>query len=227
MAKFSRLTVNNVMKQTGMVPVFYHQDVNVCKDVLKACYDGGARVFEFTNRGDFAQEVFAELIKWSNKNLPEMILGVGSIVEPGTASLYIQLGANFVVSPVLNHEVAKTCNRRKIAYSPGCGSLSEISQAEEYGVEIVKIFPGMQVGGPAFVQAVLGPMPWTCIMPTGGVEPEEDNLKKWFEAGVTCVGMGSRLMVKKDDGSFDLDAITALSKQALATIAKYKKSLLK
>jgi len=212
------------MKATGMVPVFYHSNIETCKQVLKACYDGGARVFEFTNRGDFAHEVFGELMKWSNKELPEMILGVGSIIEPGAASLYIQLGANFIVSPALNAEVAKVCNRRKIAYSPGCGSLSEISYAEELGVEIVKIFPGMQVGGPEFVKAVLGPMPWTSIMPTGGVEPEEDNLKKWFEAGVTCVGMGSRLMVKDAAGKFDLAAIQKLTKEALATISKYKKS---
>lgn len=226
MARFSRLTVCNTMKATGMVPVFYHADVALCKNILKACYEGGARVFEFTNRGDFAHEVFGELMKWCNKELPEMILGVGSVIDPGTASLYIQLGTNFIVSPALNVEVAKLCNRRKIAFSPGCGSLTEISQAEEYGVEIVKIFPGMQVGGPEFVKAVLGPMPWTSIMPTGGVEPEEDNLKKWFEAGVTCVGMGSRLMVKDAGGKFDLDAIKNLTAQALKTISKYKKSTL-
>jgi 2-dehydro-3-deoxyphosphogluconate aldolase / (4S)-4-hydroxy-2-oxoglutarate aldolase len=226
MARFSRLTVYHTMKATGMVPVFYHSDISICQDVLKACYDGGARVFEFTNRGDFAHEVFGELVKWSAKELKEMILGVGSIVDAGTASIYVQLGTNFVVGPVLNADVAKVCNRRKVAYSPGCGSLSEISQAEEYGVEIVKIFPGMQVGGPDFVKAVLGPMPWTNIMPTGGVEPEEENLKKWFEAGVTCVGMGSRLMVKDSNGRFDLQGIQKLTADAIKTIAKYKKSTL-
>ncbi len=223
MSKFSRIQVYNAMKETGMVPVFYHSDVEVCKGVLKACYEGGARVFEFTNRGDFAHEVFGQLIKWSQKELPQMILGVGSITEPATAALYIQLGANFIVSPVLNPEMIKICNRRKVAVSPGCGSLSEISLAEELGVEVVKIFPGMQVGGPEFVKAVLGPMPWTSIMPTGGVEPEEENLKKWVQAGVTCVGMGSKLMVKKDDGSFDLAAIESKSREAIAIIAKYRK----
>ena len=185
MAKFSRIQVYNAMRETGMVPVFYHKDIEVCKAVLKACYDGGAQVFEFTNRGDFAHEVFAELNKWAIKELPKMILGVGSITEPATAAFYIQLGANFIVSPVFNPEMVKLCNRRKIAVSPGCGSLTEISAAEELGVEVVKIFPGMQVGGPEFVKAVLGPMPWTSIMPTGGVEPEEENLKKWVEAGGT------------------------------------------
>lgn len=214
------------MKETGMVPVFYHSDLQVCKDVLKACYEGGARVFEFTNRGDFAHEVFGELVKWAAKDLPEMILGVGSIVDPGTAALYIQSGTNFIVGPALNPEVAKACNRRKVAYSPGCGSLSEISEAEELGVEVVKIFPAMQVGGPSFVEAILGPMPWTSIMPTGGVEPEEENLKKWFNAGVVCVGMGSKLMVKKEDGSFNLEGIRAKTREALTVISKYKKNKL-
>lgn len=226
MARFSRLTVYGKMRETGMVPVFYHADLQVCKDVLKACYEGGARVFEFTNRGDFAHEVFGELVKWAAKELPEMILGIGSIVDPGTAALYIQSGANFIVGPVLNIEVAKACNRRKIAYSPGCGSLSEISQAEELGVEVVKIFPAMQVGGPSFVEAVLGPMPWSSIMPTGGVEPEEENLKKWFNAGVICVGMGSKLMVKTADGGFNLEGIRAKTKEAIAIISQYKKNKL-
>lgn len=224
MSKFSRLQVYSAMRETGMVPVFYHKDIKVCKSVLKACYNGGARVFEFTNRGDFAHEVFGELNKWAMAELPEMILGVGSVTEPATAALYIQLGANFIVSPVFNPEMVKLCNRRKVAVSPGCGSLSEISAAEELGVEVVKIFPGMQVGGPEFVRAVLGPMPWTSIMPTGGVEPEEENLKKWVLAGVTCVGMGSKLMVKKADGNFDLPAIENKTKEAISIIAKYRKN---
>jgi 2-dehydro-3-deoxyphosphogluconate aldolase/(4S)-4-hydroxy-2-oxoglutarate aldolase len=184
------------MKQTGMVPVFFHKDPEVCKKVLRACYDGGVRVFEFTNRGDYAHEVFSDINKFAGREMPEMIMGVGSIPDAGTASLYIQLGANFVVSPILNADMAKVCNRRKILWSPGCGSLSEISYAEELGAEVVKIFPGTQVGGPAFVKAVRAPHPWTSIMPTGGVAPTEENLKAWFEAGVHCVGMGSKLITK-------------------------------
>jgi 2-dehydro-3-deoxyphosphogluconate aldolase/(4S)-4-hydroxy-2-oxoglutarate aldolase len=164
---------------------------------LKACYDGGVRVFEFTNRGDFAHEVFAEMNKYVLKELPEMILGIGSVVDAGTASLYIQLGANFVVSPVLNEEMAKVCNRRKIFWTPGCGTLSEISYAEELGAEVVKIFPADSVGGPKFVESIKGPCPWTSIMPTGGVEPTEENLAKWFKSGVFCVGIGSKLITKE------------------------------
>ena len=169
----------------------------VCRNVIKACSDGGVKVFEFTNRGDFAHELFSDLNKWAEKEVPQLVMGVGSVVDPGTASLYIQLGANFIVSPVLNPEMAKVCNRRKVLWSPGCGSLSEISYAEELGAEIIKIFPGSSVGGPDFVKAIKGPCPWTSIMPTGGVEPTVDNLREWFEAGVTCVGIGSNLITKE------------------------------
>ncbi|HAJ99510.1 MAG TPA: bifunctional 4-hydroxy-2-oxoglutarate aldolase/2-dehydro-3-deoxy-phosphogluconate aldolase [Bacteroidales bacterium] len=194
MARFSRIEVAKAMEETGIIPVFYHPDAQTCFNVVEACYKGGLRVFEFTNRGDFAHEVFATIYKQLFKAYPEVILGVGSVIDAGTASLYMQLGANFIVSPVLNPEMAKVCNRRKVLWSPGCGSVSEISQAEELGAEIVKIFPGQQVGGPEFVAAVKGPMPWSSIMPTGGVEPTRENLTLWFKSGVTCVGMGSKLI---------------------------------
>ena len=223
MARFSRIDVALKMKETGMIPVFYHSQPETVKQVVKACYDGGVRVFEFTNRGDFAHEVFAELNKWATKELPEMILGVGSVVDAGTASLYIQLGTNFVVSPVLKEEMAIVCNRRKIAWSPGCGSLNDISRAEELGAEIVKIFPGSSVGGPKFVAAVKGPCPWSSIMPTGGVEPTEENLKAWFDAGVTCVGMGSNLFPKNVVAAGEWTKITDLCQNALAIIKKVRK----
>ncbi|MFT7198006.1 MAG: 2-dehydro-3-deoxyphosphogluconate aldolase/(4S)-4-hydroxy-2-oxoglutarate aldolase [Marinoscillum sp.] len=222
MARFSRIEVALKMKETGIVPVFYHKDIEVCKQVLMACYHGGVRVFEFTNRGDYAHEVFAELNKFAAKEAPEMILGVGSIVDAGTTSLYIQLGSNFIVSPVLNPEMAKVCNRRKIAWSPGCGSVTEIGYAEELGSEVVKIFPGSQVGGPAFVKGVKGPFPWTSIMPTGGVEPTQDNLTQWFEAGVHCVGMGSQLITSEIIKSGDYKALEAKVKEALAIVQQIK-----
>jgi len=223
MARFTRIEVALKMKETGIVPVFYHKDVEVCKEVLKACYEGGVRVFEFTNRGDYAHEVFAALNKYAEKETPEMILGVGSVVEAGTTSLYIQLGANFIVSPVLNPEMAKVCNRRKISWSPGCGSVTEISYAEELGSEVVKIFPGSQVGGPSFVKGVKGPFPWCSIMPTGGVEPTEENLSKWFEAGVHCVGMGSQLITKEILQNKDYAALQASVSQAVALAKRLSK----
>ena len=215
MSRHSRIEVALKMKESGIIPVFYHPNAAICKEVVKACYEGGVRAFEFTNRGDFAHETFAELSKYAKTNFPDLALGVGSILDPGTTSLYIQLGADFIVSPVLNHEMAKTCNRRKILWSPGCGSLSEISYAEELGAEIVKIFPGAQVGGPDFVKAVKGPMPWTNIMPTGGVSPEKENLEKWFNAGVYCVGMGSKLFPKQIIDSQDFTWIKNKVKEVM------------
>lgn len=223
MARFTRIQVALKMAETGMIPVFYHKDIEICKKVLKACYEGGVRVFEFTNRGDFAHEVFAELNKFAAKETPEMILGVGSVVDGGTTSLYIQLGTNFVVSPIINEDMAKVCNRRKIAWSPGCGSVTEISKAEELGAEVVKIFPGSQVGGPKFVEAVKGPFPWSSIMPTGGVDTSEENLSAWFKAGVTCVGMGSQLITKDVIEKGDYQKLTGECKKALDIIKKYKK----
>jgi 2-dehydro-3-deoxyphosphogluconate aldolase/(4S)-4-hydroxy-2-oxoglutarate aldolase len=194
MARFTRIQVATKMAETGMVPVFFHKDLDTCKKVVATCYRAGVRVFEFTNRGDFAHETFSTLKKWAAIECPELILGAGSVLDAPTAALYIQLGTDFIVSPLLNEDIAPVVNRRKILWSPGCGSVTEISKAESLGVEIVKIFPGSQVGGPKFVAAVKGPMPWTSIMPTGGVEPTEANLTEWFMAGVTCVGMGSQLI---------------------------------
>jgi len=205
-----------------MIPVFYHKDVEVCKNVVKACYDGGIRVFEFTNRGDFAHEVFNEINKWAIKACPEMIMGVGSVIDQGTASLYIQIGTNFIVSPLIDEDMAKVCNRRKIAWSPGCGSVTEINRAHELGAEVVKIFPGSSVGGPDFVSGVKGPMPWASIMPTGGVSPDEANLKGWFKAGVHCVGMGSQLFPKDIIESGNYKAITEKCSEALGIIKKLR-----
>jgi 2-dehydro-3-deoxyphosphogluconate aldolase/(4S)-4-hydroxy-2-oxoglutarate aldolase len=223
MARFTRIEVALKMKETGMVPVFYHKDIEVCKAVVKACYDGGARVFEFTNRGDFAIDVFSELNKWTIENCPEMIMGVGSIIDEATAAMYIAMGTNFVVAPLIDEATARVCNKRKIAWSPGCGSVSEIGRAHELGAEVVKIFPGSQVGGPSFVKAVKGPMPWASIMPTGGVSPSKENLKGWFDAGVTCVGMGSQLFPKEVLAEKNYRYITDKCAEALEIINQLKK----
>lgn len=222
MARFSRIKTCQVMAETGMVPVFYHSDLETSKQVLKACYEGGVRVFEFTNRGDFAHEIFGELNKWAAKECPEMILGIGSVVDTGTASLFLQLGANFVVGPLLNPDIFKVCNRRQVAYIPGCGSVSEVGYAQELGAEVVKIFPAGDVGGPSFVKNLKAPMPWSNIMVTGGVEPTEENLTKWVKAGVTCVGMGSNLFPKEIIAAKDWSKITQMCKMALEIIAKAK-----
>jgi len=210
------------MNETGMVPLFYHPDIDLGKKVIKACYDGGARLMEFTARGDFAFEVFSELNKYALKELPGMILGVGSITDAAAASMFIQMGANFIVTPSFRKDIAIVCNRRKVLWSPGCGSLTEINTAEELGCEIVKLFPG-DLYGPGFVKAIKGPQPWTSIMPTGGVSTDEANLKAWFEAGVTCVGMGSKLISKELLAARDFDLLQKKVQDTLSIIQKLRK----
>jgi len=209
--------VAQVMKETGLVPLFFHSDIEVAKKVLQACYNGGARLMEFTSRGDFAHEVFGELNKYALSKLPGMILGVGSVTDAGSASLYMQLGANFVVTPVLREDIAIACNRRKVLWSPGCGSLTEIAKAEELGCEIVKLFPGGSYG-PSYVKAIKGPQPWTSIMPTGGVSPTKESIEAWFSAGVTCVGMGSKLISNEVIASGDYKGLENKVSKALALI---------
>lgn len=222
MAKYSRIEVAQVMEQTGLVPLFYHPDAELGKKVLKACYDGGARLLEFTSRGDFAFEIFSKLNQYAIAELPGMILGVGSITDSAAASLYLQLGANFIVTPVLREDIAIVCNRRKVLWSPGCGSLTEIARAEELGCEIVKLFPGGTYG-PEFVKAIKGPCPWTSVMPTGGVSPEFDNLKAWFQAGVTCVGIGSNLISNEIMMNEDYETLKFSIQGILEIIRKVRK----
>jgi 2-dehydro-3-deoxyphosphogluconate aldolase/(4S)-4-hydroxy-2-oxoglutarate aldolase len=219
MSRFTRIEVIQKIVETGVVPVFFHEDVEICKGVLEACYQGGIRVFEFTNRGDFAHEIFGELNKFAAARYTDMILGAGTIFDAGTASMYMQLGASFVVSPVLKEEVAFTCNRRKVAYVPGCATMNEISRAEELGAEMVKIFPGSVVG-PEFVKSLKGPMPWTSVIVTGGVEPEEESLTTWFKAGVKAVGIGSQLFPKEVLASKDFNSIASKATTVIDIVKK-------
>ena len=219
MARFDKLAVLNKMAEAPMAPVFYSGDAEIAKNVVKACYDGGVRCFEFTNRGDFAHEVFAEVVKFAAKECPDMAVGVGSVVEPATAALYLQLGACFVVGPLFNPEVARTCNRRQVAYIPGCGTVSEVGAAQEAGCEVVKVFPG-DVLGMKFVKGLLAPMPWTKIMVTGGVEPTEENLKGWMAAGAFAVGMGSKLFPKDVVAAGDWKTVADKCHEALTILTR-------
>lgn len=221
--KFDKAHVITTMKSQGIVPVFYHHDIELAKSVLKACYNGGIRLFEFTNRGDFAHEVFAELSKYAKVECPEMILGAGSIVDAPTAALYIQLGAKFIVGPLFNPDVAKVCNRRLVAYMPGCGSVTEVGMAQEAGCDVCKVFPG-DVLGSAFVKNIKAPMPWSMLMVTGGVSPTEESLTEWFSAGVDSVGMGSKLFPKQAIESKNWDEIAQICQNALSIVSNIRKN---
>jgi len=224
MTKYSRLKVLTTMIETGVVPLFFHNNPDVAASVIHACLEGGVRCIEFTNRGDGAHLVFAELMN-RFQDEKRLILGAGTIMDPATAAIYIQLGANFIVGPNLNPEVARLCNRRKIPYTPGCATATEISNAEELGVEICKIFPAGELGGPAFVQAVKGPMPWVRLMPTGGVTPQRDNIIAWIQAGVACIGLGSKFISSQMLEAGEFSVLTANVKQILSWIQEARKGV--
>lgn len=215
MARFPRLEVLNRILATGLVPVFYHPDAETTCKVATACAAGGTTTFEFTNRGDAAPDVFRSLVQHCREHAPDLILGAGSIIDEGTAALFVACGANFIVGPSFNPAVARFCNRRKIAYLPGCLTPTEIATAEEAGVEIVKIFPSESVGGPEFVKAILGPSPWTRIMPTGVRNINQNSLNEWFDAGVVAVGMGRALMKQEYVERQNFAAITERAEEVL------------
>ncbi len=217
-----RLDVALKMREVGVIPLYYNPDIEICKEVISACYRGGMTIFEFTNRGELAHEIFAELIKWARTELPDLVLGVGTVVEPGTCSLYMQLGAKFIVSPLMNEEMAPVCNRRKVLWVPGCATASEINKAEELGAEVVKLFPGPTVGGAKFLKAYLGPCPWSNIMPSGGVSPTEENLAEWFGSGAFCVGMGSQMITKEIIKNKDYAQIEDLARKTIGIIRKLR-----
>lgn len=222
MARFDRLTVFRTIYEDGLLPLYYTSDPAAALAVVTATYEGGCRAFEFVNRGDFAIEAFSQLVKSAAVECPGLIIGAGSIEDAPTAALFIAHGANFIVGPSFDAETARICNRRKIGYVPGCGSVTEIALAEEHGAELIKVFPGSSVGGPGFIKAVLGPRPWSRLMPTGGVTGDESNLREWYGAGAAAVGMGSNLVTDATVKSGDFASIAALTANAMETIRKVR-----
>jgi 2-dehydro-3-deoxyphosphogluconate aldolase/(4S)-4-hydroxy-2-oxoglutarate aldolase len=218
MAKHNRLQTLTRIKQLGLVPIFYNPDIEVAKSIVKVCYAAGGTVAEFTNRGDRAIEVFKELTILRDTELPEMILGVGSIADGPTAAMYIAAGTDFVVSAMLDESVAAVCNARKIPYMPGCGTVTEIHNAHKLGVEIVKFFPADCLGGPAFIKAVRAPMPWTEIIGMGGIAPTAESIGPWFKAGAAAIGMSSKLFTKEWLASGDYAAMKNRIKSVLEVI---------
>jgi 2-dehydro-3-deoxyphosphogluconate aldolase/(4S)-4-hydroxy-2-oxoglutarate aldolase len=198
MPRFSAADIQTIVLGTPIVPVFYHADVAYAQRILQACYAGGLRVFEFTNRGSNAFDVFSALVPFVMENCPDMLLGIGTIYTAEDAERFIQVGADFVVQPCLTAEVAEVCRTHGTPWLPGTMTVSEVYQATKMGAAIVKIFPG-NVVGPGFIKSLRGPMPTVPLMVTGGVEPTEESLREWFQAGVNVVGMGSQLFKNVDD----------------------------
>jgi 2-dehydro-3-deoxyphosphogluconate aldolase/(4S)-4-hydroxy-2-oxoglutarate aldolase len=216
-----KFKISETITKPGMVPVFYHENLETCKKVIKACYNGGLRVFEYTNRGEKAAENFPLLKQFISESCEGMLLGIGSVINGEQTEQFISLGADFIVSPILEEEVAETCNEKDMYWIPGCATLSEIAKAEKLGADIIKVFPG-NVLGPGFVKAVKGPMKWLKLMPTGGVTPEKENLSAWFGAGVVCVGMGSQLLNK--ESIKDTDSLTKKVSETIELIDSIRNS---
>lgn len=221
MIKKTKKRVSEILLDAGMIPVFYNSDTELSKDVVQACYKGGVKAFEFTNRGTNALEVFKSLRKYVDENNLDILLGAGTILDEDTARDFAEAGADFLVSPILNKKIANYANEKGLYWIPGCATLTEISKAGGLGAEIIKIFPGA-VLGPDFVSAVKAPMPWLKLMPTGGVELNEANLSSWYKAGVVCVGIGSQLITKTILEQKDFEALEMTIKSTLEIIKNHK-----
>ena len=221
MAKFDKNITLAQVEATGLVPLFTHNDLDLCLGVLRACYEAGVRVFEFTNRTQNSFNNFAELIKIAEVEMPEMILGIGTIYDAKMAEKFIDIGTNFIVAPIVNPEVGKVCVEAGIPWMPGVMTVTEIYNARQAGAEYIKIFPG-EVVGAAFVKAIKGPMPDVKIMVTGGVSPTSESLKTWFGAGTNAVGIGSQLVPKEVLESKDFSKVTQIVGNALDIIKELK-----
>ena len=215
--KFTKEELYAKLSEVPIMPLFNHSDLAVSKAVVKACYDGGIKVFEYTNRGEGAALIFAELVKYVREELPDMAIGIGTVFNAEEAEYFVSLDTDFIVQPILNIAVGAVCNKNKIAWMPGVMTISEIYNAQQAGADIIKIFPA-NVLGTAFIKALKAPMPHAKVMVTGGVEPNEENLKGWFSAGVTAVGMGSQLFPKDVLASGNYKQIEEVVKKCIAMV---------
>lgn len=220
MASHHKTAVLSTIESDGIVPVFFDADRDTTTEIARRLVAGGLHTIEFTNRGDGAVEVFADLVTWARSELPELIVGAGSVMEAATAVHLLDLGANFVFAPSLNPDVAEVCNARNVPYVPGCGTVTEIQTAYRLGCDVVKLFPAGSIGGPGFLSAVRAPCPWVQAVPTGGVEPTVESMRAWYDAGAPAVGMGSKLLRRDLIERRDLDAVEAAVADAVAAAAE-------
>ncbi|WP_276365725.1 bifunctional 4-hydroxy-2-oxoglutarate aldolase/2-dehydro-3-deoxy-phosphogluconate aldolase [Chryseolinea sp. H1M3-3] len=217
---FTNQQIVSKMKELGLVPLFTHDDVAVAQQVIEAAYRGGVRVFEFTNRKKNSFEVFVAMLDYCKK-FPDLMLGIGTVMDGATTKKFIDAGAHFIISPILKLEMAEVCRADNILWMPGCATLTEIVTAKEHGAQVIKVFPG-SVLGPGFVSSIMPVVPDLQLMITGGVEPNEKNLTAWFKAGAMSVGMGSQLFTKDILEKKDWAALEKSVSDILQTIRKIK-----
>ncbi|MDX2190180.1 MAG: bifunctional 4-hydroxy-2-oxoglutarate aldolase/2-dehydro-3-deoxy-phosphogluconate aldolase [Bacteroidota bacterium] len=213
----SKQEVAQRIAESGMVPVFYNDDLEVCKSVLGAHYRAGVRVFEFTNRGANAFQNFVALKKYAENNFRGLVLGIGTVLDAKTSIEYIRAGAEFIVSPVFKQEMANECKKAFKLWIPGCFTPSEIANAMDQGAEIVKLFPA-NVLEPRFLKGFLAIMPQAKVMPTGGVDPDFESISKWYEAGAITLGMGSKLNKQEHIDSKNYTALEEDVRQCMKII---------
>ena len=206
------------IRQIRVMPLFYHEDAGIAKKVMKAVFEGGIDLMEFTNRGKNAFNVFCELQKFKSAEFPDSLLGIGSIVDKETALQYIESGTDFLVSPLLNREVLEVCNENEILSIPGCSTLTEIYQAETWGAELLKVFPAVQLGGPAYIKSIKAPCPWLSIVVTGGVKATKEDLKAWHDSGVDGFGLGSDLISKELINQGNYTALTEKVRELVSIV---------
>jgi 2-dehydro-3-deoxyphosphogluconate aldolase/(4S)-4-hydroxy-2-oxoglutarate aldolase len=218
---FHKQQIIDEMKRTGMVPLFTHEDPLEAERVIEAAYQGGIRTFEFTNRKKNSFEVFTHLLKQRSSKFPELMLGIGTVMDGATTRKFIDAGADFIISPILKTDMAEVCRQHDVPWIPGCATLTEIVTAKEHGAEVIKVFPG-SVLGPGFVSSIMPVVPDLKLMITGGVEPNEKNLSAWFKAGAYCVGLGSQLFTKEILTSKNWSLLSDNVREVLSTIKKIR-----
>ncbi len=225
MKRASRQQVNELIDQTGFLPLYNPDQLETTQKVLTAAYEGGVRLFELTNRSKNALEIFQQIVPFVNTQLPDLVLGVGTILDEKSAHAFFEAGADFIVSPIIPAEVARYCQSNDICWVPGASTLNEIVHAQQLGADMVKIFPANYLGGPGFVEAIKAPCPWIKVMPTGGVDGSEENLRAWFKAGVRCVGIGSQLFRKDKIEAGNFNSIREETQRITSLIQMIKSKL--
>lgn len=201
----------------GVLPLYFHPDATVSVEVLKALYAAGIRAVEYTNRGEAALDNFKLLKETRDRELPELLLGIGTIKRKKEAKAFIKAGADFIIAPGIIEEVAETVHKEEMIWIPGCMTTTEIIRAEDAGAKLIKLFPGNLLG-PSFVSAIKELFPDLYFMPTGGVEVNKENLTAWFKSGVVAVGMGSKLITKEILEKKDYEQLINKTKEAIALV---------